>query len=571
MKIHALWLGASALALVWAGGAAAQSASGPGAAPPKNGQASTQVSEVVVTGERRTTNLQTTAIAATVLNQDDLLRSGVTTIDQLQFVSPSLTVNNFGQGNNTNIRGIGKGEHNTQTGTGVVTYRDGACTFPGYFAEEPYYDVASVEVLRGPQGTFSGQNATGGAIIVNTADPKINGGYTGYALGHYGNYNDVGVQGAVNLPINDTLAARVAVNTEYHDTFYNLNGLKFGDPNIKWFSGRLGILWQPTPELKVTFKEDLNFLDNGGYFGDSLTQTVGGVTTARPTDHLFDINTNYGTYAVDQLARSILKIEYALPNDLQFRSLTSYQTGRTGWKGDIDGGAAAAPNYVINEAADETLWSQEFNLISPANKPFSWILGFYYQINDYNFPPTFNIGVPPGVFDEDLQGENNTHSIAGFAQGTYKFGHGLELQAGVRYSTWSTTNKDVVYFVPEFPAFFTQRQNETKTGNNVTGKVALNWEADENNFFYGFVATGAKPGGLNTSVYAFPQVPIPAPFNQEYVTDYEAGWKSRFMDRHIRTQVGFFYNQFKNFQVIIPLPNAPLHATELNNPNPSTL
>ena len=75
---------------------------------------------------------------------------------------PSVVVDNFGQGLEFNIRGIGKAEHNTQTSTGVITYRDGVATFPGYLQEEPYYDLASVEVLRGPQGTIAGENSTGG-------------------------------------------------------------------------------------------------------------------------------------------------------------------------------------------------------------------------------------------------------------------------------------------------------------------------------------------------------------------------------------------------------------------------
>ncbi len=91
-----------------------------------------------------------------MLTGDDLTNKGIVVVDQLMFVTPSATVNNFGQGIDFNIRGIGKGEHNSQTTTGVVTYRDGVATFPGYFTEEPYYDLASVEVLRGPQGTFGG-------------------------------------------------------------------------------------------------------------------------------------------------------------------------------------------------------------------------------------------------------------------------------------------------------------------------------------------------------------------------------------------------------------------------------
>ena len=84
---------------------------------------------------------------------------------------PLIVVNNFGQGNDFNVRGIGKAEHNTQTTTGVITYRDGVPSFPGYFQGEPYYDVANIQVLRGPQGTIVGQNATGGAVFVNTNDP----------------------------------------------------------------------------------------------------------------------------------------------------------------------------------------------------------------------------------------------------------------------------------------------------------------------------------------------------------------------------------------------------------------
>src|SRR5215813_12612151 len=110
MRIHALWLSASVLTLGWCGAAAAQT-------PAQNSGDTTTASsdEIVVTAERRATNLQTTAIAATVITGEDLANKGVTTVDSLQFISPATTVDNFGQGNDFNIRGIGKGEHNTQT------------------------------------------------------------------------------------------------------------------------------------------------------------------------------------------------------------------------------------------------------------------------------------------------------------------------------------------------------------------------------------------------------------------------------------------------------------------------
>ena len=184
MKIQELWLSVSVVTLVGCGTAVAQVSSAPGAS------SSDTISEVVVTAERRHTDLQTTPISATVLSGTELANMGVTGIDQLQFATPGATIDNFGQGIDFNIRGIGKAEHNSQTTVGVVTYRDGIATFPGYFQEEPYYDVASVEILRGPQGTFGGQNATGGAVFVTTNDPNIGGGYDGYVQAQVGNYTD---------------------------------------------------------------------------------------------------------------------------------------------------------------------------------------------------------------------------------------------------------------------------------------------------------------------------------------------------------------------------------------------
>jgi iron complex outermembrane receptor protein len=560
MKIHALWLSASALALAWSGAASAQTAAATTAAATSNANSGATVQELIVTAERRNENLQQTAIAATVMTGVELQKRGIVTVDQLQFISPSVTVNNFGQGNDFDIRGIGKGEHNTQTGTGVVTYRDGVATFPGYFQEEPYYDISSLEILRGPQGTFSGQNATGGAVIVNTVDPKIDGGYTGYIQGQVGNYNDWGVQGAVNLPISDTLAARISVNTEERSSFYHITGPWTGDPSLKWGSLRLGVLWAPTDQLKVLWKTDYSYLQNGGYFGDALTN--------QGTSNLFNFANNTKTFATDQFIRSTLKIDYTLSDGITLRSISGYQQGRTAWTGDIDGTDSTTNNFIIAEDVNERLWSQEFNIISPDKGPLKWVVGAYYQNNRYDFPSgLFDIGVPPGAVDEDLNGINDTYTAAAFGQVSWNFDNGLQLQVGARYSKWSSTNR-AHYTVPEFALDFFQDQ--TEDGDNFTGKVALNWNVNDDNFLYAFVASGAKPGGLNTALY-FGGGVIPAPFKQEYVTDYELGWKSTLLNNHLRTQLGVYYNNFDHFQVITPIPNTPTQSTETNTPTATQL
>jgi len=576
MRLRAIFLSASSLTLM-CGAAAAQTAASPSASA-NNG---TTLSELVITAERRTTALQKTAIAATVVTGKDLLAKNVITVDQLQFLSPSLTVNNFGQGNNVDIRGIGKGEHNSQTGTGVVTYRDGVPTFPGYFQEEPYYDVASVEVLRGPQGTFSGQNATGGAIIVNTNNPVIGGGYDGYAYARYGNYNDVNLQGAVNIPINDTLAARIAWNGEYRDSFFHVTGPWTGDPNPKWGSLRLSLLWTPTAQLKVLFKTDYNYLQNGAYFGPTILNPVTG--NPNGTNNLFNFANNFHTSAIDQFMRSVLRVDYTTESGYDFRSVTGVQWGRTAWTGDIDDlSNTPPPAIMIDEGVDETQWTQEFNIISPADKPLTWVLGAFYENNTYNFPyGRFDIGLPfggyqgfiPGSgYDDDLYGVNRTWSAAVFGQASLNLPAGFQLQAGVRYSAWSTLNK-ATFYVPEYLPYLFVYQDEAETGDNTTGKVTLNWNLDSHNFLYAFVASGAKPGGLNDAVLypiSFSYL-VPPPFKQEYVWDYEIGWKSSLFDGHVHTQIGGYYNDFKHFQVSLYIPNNPTQTTEYNVPNTTVL
>ncbi len=549
MKIHALWLSASVLALAWGGAAAAQDTA------PKEPTAETQVGEVVVTAERRSTNLQQTPIAATVITGEKLEQKGITSVDQLQFAVPAAVINNFGQGIDFNIRGIGKSEHNSQTLTGVITYRDNIATFPGYFTGEPYYDVSSIEVLRGPQGTFVGQNATGGAVFVSTNNPVIGGTMSGYVAGQLGNYGDVAAQAAVNLPISDTFAARIAVNVEQRDSFYDVTGpaSATGNEGLRFYNARLTLLWKPTDKLTVNFKTDYNYLNYGGYPSDPVLST----------NDPFKITANAPMFARDRFVRSALRIDYVFDNGITLRSVSGYQYGNTAYNADLDG--KSSTNWTFFDYVQEETHSQEFNLISPNAGRLTWVLGAYYQSDEAKFPPgMFFIGVPPGSIATQykLDGTNPKQNTAVFGQVGYKLTDSLELQIGARYSDSRTTNHVNVlqYGLP-----ITQEQSSKS--NSTSGKIALNWTIDPHNFVYAFVATGYKPGGLNVPV----GLGLPAPFGPEKVTEYEIGWKAGFFGGQLRTQVDAFYNDYKGFQVIIGYPAFPVFGFELNNPNPTKM
>ncbi|HKQ16765.1 MAG TPA: TonB-dependent receptor [Steroidobacteraceae bacterium] len=509
----------------------------------------TVLEEIVVTAERRRTSLQVTPIAATVMTGEKLADSGVMVVDQLQFISPGATVNNFGQGIDFNIRGIGKAEHNTQTTTGVITYRDGVATFPGYFTAEPYYDIARVEILRGPQGTFVGQNATGGAVFVTSQDPVINGGTTGYVQGQVANYNGYGAQGALNLPVSDTFAARVAFNGEARDSFYDIAGPHTGDDGVKTGSARLGLLWAPSENLSVLLKTDYNYLDLSGYPSDPVN--------AR--NDLFDITANGDMHALDRFGRAVLKLDYTFGNGTTLRSVSGYQEGRTEYRADLDG--TSIGNSLFGDKVDETIYSQEINLISADTGRFTWVFGAYYQDDEYEFlPGEFYIVSPAGRYE--LEGTNPKEAGAVFGQLTFGLTDSLELQLGARYTETNTTNH---IEINQFGLPLVQEQKAEYS--NTSGKVALNWTVDPHQFLYAFVATGFRPGGLNVPV----GLGIPAPFDEELVTNYEVGWKAGWMDGNVRTQLSAFYNDYENFQVIVGYPTIPVFGFELNVPNSTTI
>jgi iron complex outermembrane receptor protein len=574
MKACAYLLGASALAFAWCGTATAQTT--PASQGTTAAAAADTSGDVIVTAQRRKENLATTPISASVISGTDLANKGVVNVDALQFAVPSVVVNNFGQGLEFNVRGIGKGEHNTQTTTGVITYRDGVPTFPGYFQEEPYFDIANVQILRGPQGTIVGQNATGGAVFVNTNDPVINGGVHGYFNANYGNYNDAGAQGAINIPVSDTFAARVALFGERRDSFYHITG-PGGAPytgnkgKVGEVAGRLSFLWKPSSQFSILSKTDFDYLDLGAYPASPIAD--------RNTRDLFNLSYNSPQAARDKFVRSVLKLDYEFDGGIKFRSVTGFQNGNTMYRADLDGTAAtvnaaavgttpAQRNYTFFDSVTETQFSQEFNIISPDNQRFTWLIGGFGLWNSYFFlqPYQFVIdapaaGQPLGTVagQYTLQGRNPERSLAVFGQVGFKITPALTLELGGRYTSSQSTNHVDI----NQNGLALRDDQQTKT-DNFSYKASLGWAVNRNNYLYGFIATGFRPGGINVPVgfgFATP------PFGPEKVQSFEAGWKANFAGGHIRTTIDGFYNNYKGFQVIVGYPTLPVFGFEINVPN----
>ncbi len=571
MRLNLL-LSASLVAIMSAGAAHAQSAPvQPGAAEPAD--------DIVVTAERRSTSLQRTPVAASVLTGDDLGRKGVLGVEQLQFATPSVTVNTSGQSNSFNIRGIGKTEITSSIGVGVVTYRDGVASFPGYFQTEPYYDIASVELLRGPQGTFAGGNATGGAVFVTAVNPTLDG-IKGFATAQYGNYNDIKATAAVNLPLSDTLAIRLAGNTEKRDTFFNVTGPWTGNPgNLNSISGRASLLWQPNSNLRVLVKGDYNKVNYGGfpatpaYFGTAAAPTL---NTADP----FNVTSNAPLSGQDEFGRVSLNISYTFDSGLVIRSISGYQHGTTQETIDID--ATSTGTDTFQDFAREEIWSQEINIVSPDTGRFTWLLGGFLQSDHYNFVPNggYRSLSPAGVVRSlEIVGTNPHTATAVFGQVGYKLTDAVQVTLGGRWSR-TTSRNDATYPItyvagvnlgppPSLIIVTTAlTQHDFTADETVDGKAAINWTINPDHFIYAFVAKGSKAGGLN-GINLFGVAP--RAFKPEEVVDYELGWKGTLMNGHLRTQLGVYYNDYTNFQVSIVDPTTPNFNSIYNVPNSTKL
>jgi iron complex outermembrane receptor protein len=172
---------------------------------------------IVVTAERRTQSLQDVPISATVLSGEDLQRKGVSNLNDMQQVAPSVAINTFNRSTFINIRGVGIAQSAPTSNPGVAYYIDGQLIPHEQFIGQSFFDIGSIEVLRGPQGTLTGQNSTGGAVYVRTPEPEFG---SNFAVGDFtaGNYDRYRAVVAANIGGED-VALRVAYVHEQRDSY----------------------------------------------------------------------------------------------------------------------------------------------------------------------------------------------------------------------------------------------------------------------------------------------------------------------------------------------------------------
>lgn len=518
-----------------------------------------QLQEVVVTAERRQENLQTTAISAMVLNSRDLVQKGVVTLEDLQNASPSLSITSLGLTTNFNIRGVGLNSGSPSVVPGVAVYRDGLWQSQ-IVDTDTLYDIASAQVLRGPQGTFVGDNSTGGAIFIDSRNPDFDGVH-GYLELQEGNYSDTRLEGAVNLPINDAWAMRVATETENRDSFYRDIGSAskatpgpqlLGHPgSLDERNFRVGLLGKPSDDLTILLKVEDNNKSTGGYAYRPVPGTEY-APYASPNPFTLDYDT--ATQNDEFGLRPSLRIDWNIDGSgIDLRSITGDQYLRVHNIYDTDATDATLstvglPALAEYQAIAERTITQEFDLISPSSGRLQWVLGTFYLHDgrELSINETSQ-SIPPLI---EIAAEQVLQTAAAFGQVSYQIVPSVQLQVGLRYThDWNEgtpTSHVTILGIPGIPEVYLS-QAGIETDSATTGKVALNWTINGQNFLYGLVSKGFKGGGFNAGN---PETT----FAPEVVWDYELGWKGQYFDDHLNTSLDGFLDDYKDMQLAVLNP-----------------
>nr|WP_100169208.1 TonB-dependent receptor [Microbulbifer agarilyticus] len=333
-----------------------------------------EIEEVVVTAQKRAENLQDVPIAISAFTGDSMKAMGVKNLTDLGKFTPGVEMNNDTPLQPTySVRGIETGDFTVGSDPAVAVYVDGVYTGRGAGAEIPLADIERVEVLKGPQGTLFGRNATGGAIHIISTKPQAED--TAELNMTAGNYGRVSSDLLLNKQLSDNLYGRFTASTNRRDSFADNLANNFEVGNIDTQTYRASLLWEPTPDTEVLWRAEYGIMDQGSALRSSI------VPSLQAADGGTDV---FGDYALDTATiedRDSWGTSLSIVHDFDnftFTSITAYRGFEAHLQQDEDG--TANPDYMFGSANfdDQTQFSQEFRL-NGATDTLKWTLGASYS------------------------------------------------------------------------------------------------------------------------------------------------------------------------------------------------
>ncbi len=538
-----------------------------------------QLETIIVTAQRRSENIKDVPMAITTLKGErvDVLTAGGQDIRFLSGRAPSLTIeSDYGRSfPRFYIRGQGNTDFDLNASQPVGLVVDDIVQESPMLKGFPVFDVDQIEVLRGPQGTLFGRNSPAGVIKFDSVKPVFK--TEGYASIGFGTDGLLNVEGAYNLPISETVAARLSIQSQNRDDRVH-NPRATGTKDFEGYkdnAARLQVLYKPHSKFSALFNVHARDMDGSATLFRANILKKG-------TNELVD-NFDYDSYPTDGINEQRLKTKGAnarLRWDLDgitLHSITGYESADFYSRADVDGGygaaflgnnAAGQPNYgpgfipfpveTADVLPDHKQLTQEFRVESNTKGPLQWIAGLFYfdehiQIDSISFD-SFAPGNPQNPFyATQIQ---DTRSYAAFGSLNYTVSDKLKLRGGLRYTS---DKKD----------FSAKRVEATTSGpfvinnksNNVSGDISGTYALTADTNLFARVASGYRAPSMQGRLNGLGDRPSFA--DAEKALSFEAGVKQDLFDKRARLAATVFQYRVKDKQ--LTAGSGPINMNELIN------
>ena len=595
----------SLVAIAWPEPAAAQQAADASDADAE------PITQIIVTARRREESLQDTPVAITALSGDELERQQVIGTTDLDKIAPNLQFHSYGTltGNNSAaqvfIRGIGQTDATPAVDPGVGIYIDDVYMGRAVGGALDFRDIASVQILRGPQGTLFGRNTIGGAVLLTTNAPGENAGNS-VRLG-VGEDSLYELYGAFDLPLSDTWSARIALGGRQRDGYVErvADGKDLGDE--KMYTGQVALRWNPSESLDVTLRGDYTKEDENGspfvfqtmneaaVFVGSASQSagcpdmidplpppvlVGPLDDPRCGNDAQEMGpyVNGGNYDAASTLENrgvSLVVDWGVNDVLSFKSITADR--RLEWIGTRDADNTTLLILHTNYDSESEQFSQELQALVDTDR-VDGVFGLYYFDEDSFDRLIVPLGNPGTSFDTQRVAMD-TEAAAAFTEWTFSVTEAFSLSAGVRYTEETKGLQATMFNVapasaPE-PApptalcpfagppptqtgclFLTTNRFEREF-NATTTSASAQYRFNERVMTYLSWAEGFKSGGFNQRYNAAPPGNAPISFEPETAETFEFGLKLDPTDS-LRINIAAFSSDYDDIQMTYRLGVVPL-------------
>lgn len=560
--------------------------------------------EVIVTAQRREESSMRTPVTVNAFSADDIVNVGALDIQDMDDFMPGVEI---GDGNTTqtsiSIRGVSSPNISSGGDPSTATFYDGAY-LPRAATTMPFFDIERIEVLKGPQGTLFGRNATAGVINIIPNKPSEE--FEGHLKVRAGNYDFLRFEGVVNAPLLDNFAVRLGLLSSTRDGIVDNVGIgpDPGDEDVK--AMRLSALWSVNDRTDLHLSFDMEDRDEApriavgvGQFGFMQSNDPFLGTTAHDVA---------GAEETRDMQGYSIKIDHEFNDSWSVFAISSYREWETTNLEEEDGTADPRRYFDTNNIEDSDIFYNEvrFNFV---NDNVDVILGANYSKEDLfqrtdihlladswmqfvtieggfgadthlwdllgdneatylSLSQAFGLAVIPPSFAGRLQTEtmDNTGDFTNwgvFADATYQLTKTIRIAAGLRYSkdtkdyTWQTYPTDLDWPVPpqilaydpgvidDDPSNDFDQFAASKSWSKVTGRVVADWQFQENAMTYLSVATGYKSGGFDGQVFT---PLVSGPFAPEEMLNVELGVKGDFFSERLRIEAALFRQELDNRQ-----------------------